>query len=100
MESIVEEKIKKILSVSYFEKDKDEAGDAWQSNVMRRIRYSKARSREESGMDFCNWFVWRFSAVALVLIIMLSVYAIQSDFQTGYELSYLFSPDSFAIGML
>jgi len=91
--NLSEEKILKLLSEAAKQREMAVIPDGWQIRTMRGIRNLEPFSAKRSDLALCNRFVWRFAATACILVIVLSVYAFQTDFQTEYELARMLVTD-------
>lgn len=87
------DRIQQILAAAYREKEAGMVSDGWQQKVMRRVRTMPAPTRRASLLDDLTGLSWRFAAVACVLVLVLSAVALQSGFQTEYEMASLFLSD-------
>ncbi|MGE0084291.1 MAG: hypothetical protein AB7S75_07685 [Desulfococcaceae bacterium] len=90
---INEEKIMKLLASAGKHRELAVIPDGWQIKTMRRIRNMEPPNAKIFNLALFNRFVWRFAATACVLVILLSVYAFQYDFQTEYELARMLVSD-------
>ena len=95
-----EEKILKLLAAAGKQRDMAVIPDGWQVRTMRRIRNMEPLNAKLIDLALFNRFVWRFAATACVLVILLSVYVFQSDFQTEYELARMFVSDPLGFGLV
>lgn len=91
--NINEEKILKIMAEAGRQRERASIPDGWQIKAMRRIRNLEPLSARLFDLAMCSRFVWRFAATACILVLLLSVYMFQSDFQTEYELARMFVSD-------
>ena len=88
-----DDKLQKVLAEAYMTKDRLKTGDGWQAETMREIRRLSLSMNRKDMLADLNRFVWRFAATACFITLILSVYVIQTDFQTEYELARLFFDD-------
>ncbi|MBN1848619.1 MAG: hypothetical protein JW932_08540 [Deltaproteobacteria bacterium] len=78
-------KIKKMLTVAYYEKETVEIGESWKSRVMASIQ----DLRPSHQVDFIEVFqriLWRLVPVACGLIILLGIAVSQMNLISDYEL--------------
>ncbi len=81
-----DERLLKIMRQAYLEKEKLEAGNRWQDDVMQRIR--KIRESEvtpNSPVGFGR-FAWKLAPVTVLLILALTAFLIGSGLTSGYEM--------------
>ena len=90
---IDEEKLLKIMAEAGKQREMISIPDGWQIKAMRRIRNLEPLNAKVFDLALFNRVVWRFAATACILVIVLSVYIFQSDFQTEYELARMFVSD-------
>jgi len=83
--------LRQILRQAYRGKDKIEVGDHWQDEVMRRIRKLGAIEPAPSFLDMLEQLVWKFAPVACLLILVLTALLFQFDFNSEYDIFYLFT---------
>lgn len=87
-------KLEKALIRTYQGKEKTDPGDLWETKVMARIRSLGPPHAEPDCFSLLDQFVWRFSAAACLLVLVLSLYAFQTGMQPEYELANLFTDNS------
>jgi len=88
------QRLKEILVTAFREKEAMDIPDGWQQGVMGRIHALPALAWRTRIMDDFAGLSWRFAAAACVLVIMmLSVAALQGSGQTEYEMARLFISD-------
>ncbi len=97
---INEEKLLKVMAAARKQRELAVIPDGWQIKTMRGIRALEPLNAKIFDLALFNRFVWRFAATACVLVILLSVYAFQSDFQTEYELARMFVSDPLGFGLV
>ena len=82
-----------ILAAVYRQRAAAAVPDGWRREVMGRIRSLPASARRIPFMNDIAGLAWRFAAVACVLVLVLSVVAVQFSFQADYEMARLFIGD-------
>ncbi len=90
MISLDDAKLKDALISAYRGKHSAEPGRYWETRVMNHIR-SLGPLNADSG-DVIN-FIWRFAASAGFLVLILSVYLIQTGSHQEYEMAELLVSD-------
>ena len=83
------EKLKRILTQAYQEKEKIEVGDLWPEGIMRRIREFGAIQPTPGFLEMFEPFVWRLAPVVSLLILGLIVVLLALDFTSGYDVFQL-----------
>ncbi len=83
------------LRAAYHDKARDELeiSSRWKTNLMRDVRRLGPLNETEISWACLNRYVWRFATAACVIVLMLSVYAGVSGFDTTAELANLFLED-------
>lgn len=79
-----DERLLKILRQAYLEKEKLEAGNRWQDDVMQRIRKIRESEVAPSSPVVFGQFAWKLAPVTVPLILMLTVFLIGSGLTSGY----------------
>jgi len=102
MNSIQDDRLKKMLVSAYFDKEEDAVVDGWQKKVMADIRKIGPLNGKENFFKLFDRFVWRFVPAACALIVVLTVYLFISGFISEYDMSLLFinDPIDFAVVQL
>ncbi len=102
MDSIKEDRLKKVLVSAYLKKEKDTVGDGWRKKVMADVRRIGPLNGNDNFFMLFDRFVWRFVPAACVLIAILTVYLFNSGFISEYDMSMLFinDPIDFAVVQL
>jgi hypothetical protein len=93
MKKVDHAKLRKALNAAYYEKEKAEAGDLWQTRAMSRIRSLGSLTSKIDYFHPFERFVWRLAPVACVLILLLVVAITQLDFIFDYEMAKIFIED-------
>jgi hypothetical protein len=76
-------------------------GTAWEGNVMRAIRRVDVdRSRRSSDLEGFGPLVWRLTAAASLLALLLTVYAVTSEPGAASEITRLFFEDPLAVDLV
>jgi len=79
------ELLKKAFQEVYFAKERDDAGESWQFQVMRRVRQARPlRSATVFWPAFEN-VVWRLAPVCCLLGLVLAVLFMNMDLDPGYD---------------
>lgn len=94
MISLNRHRLREILAAAYRQKEAIDIPDGWQREIMGQIHALPAPAGRSWIMDDFAGLSWRFAAAACVLVIMmLSVAALQGSGQTEYEMARLFISD-------
>ena len=80
-----DERLLKILRQAYLEKEKLQAGNRWQDDVMQRIRKIRESEVAPSSPVAFGQFAWKLAPVTVLLILALTAFLIGSGFTSGYE---------------
>jgi len=86
-------KLDAILKEAFLGKEKVEASEPWQENVLNHIRNRGPLKVTTSYLEVFEQFSWRFAPVACVLIIMLTACMFMLDLVPEYEMVKLFVED-------
>ncbi len=102
MNSMKDDRLKKVLVSAYFEKEEEPVGNGWQQKVMADIRKIGPLNGKENFFMLFDRFVWRFIPAACALIVILTAYLFNSGFISEYDMSMLFinDPIDFAVVQL
>lgn len=85
-------KIKKILTLAYYEKENLEISESWQSRVMGNIQDLGPISQFRF-FDVFQRTVWRLTPATCVMILLLSLALTQINMMSDYELVKIFFED-------
>ncbi len=100
MNSIQEDRLKKVLVSTYFEKEDDAAGDGLRNKVMADVRKIGPLNGKDNFFRLFDQFVWRFVPAACAIIVILTVYLFNSDFISEYDMSMLFINDPIDVAVV
>jgi hypothetical protein len=78
-------RVMKALRVAYNQKERPDAGDAWQTRVMGHVLSMGVVSAKAGYVELFQQFVWRLTPVAFVLIGILSMALVKMNFFSDYE---------------
>lgn len=79
-----DERLLKILRQAYLEKEKLEAGNRWQDDVMQRIRKIRESEVAPSSPVVFGQFAWKLAPVTVLLILALTAFLVGSGLTSGY----------------
>ena len=95
--SIIEEALKAVHQQEVDIK----VNSAWVNNVMREIRrIGNQATYGYSDPERSGQLVWRFNALAFLLALVLTIYAVSSDLSAASEVPWLFFEDPLAVVMV
>jgi hypothetical protein len=77
--------LKKAFQEVYLTKERDEMGDRWQSQVMRRVRQIGPLKSAAGFWPSFERLVWRLAPVCCLLVLLLSVLFMNMDLDRGYD---------------
>jgi hypothetical protein len=77
--------LKKALQEVYLAKERDDLGDGWRSQVMRRVRQAGPLKSATSFWPAFEHLVWRLAPVCCLLVFMLTVLFMNMDLDRGYD---------------
>lgn len=80
-----DERLLKILRQAYLEKEKLEAGNRWQDDVMQRIRKIRESEVAPSSPVVFGQFAWKLAPVTVLLILALTAFLVGSGLTSGYK---------------
>ncbi len=86
-------KINKVLSAAYREKENVEVDELWTTRVMSHIRSLGLQYPRTGYLGFFQQFVWKIAPVACVVALLLGVAIVQMDLAPDYELTKMFVED-------
>jgi hypothetical protein len=86
-------KLRKALSTTYHEKEKDEVDEVLPARVMGRIRSLDPLYPKTGFFEVFQGFVWRLVPVATILVLLLGAAVAQLDIVSDYELTKVFLED-------
>lgn len=93
-------RLKEVLATAHYEKEKKEIGELWREKVMAQIRSAAPRPSNVDYFEAFGRFVWRWSPVACVLVLLLAGAAIQLDFMPEYEIAKILMEESIDYSLL
>ena len=85
-----QKKLKRSLTAAYYEKEKAQVNDFWQTRVMDHIRGLGPVNNRTTYLELLEHFVWRFAPVACGLIVVLAAALMQIDVVSDYEIAKAF----------
>jgi hypothetical protein len=89
------EKIRKIFSSSFIEKENLEVGESWQKETMQKIRsLEPLNSNRQLFLIFEKMF-WRFAFAASLILAVAFSFNLEIEAQREYEISQVFYEDPF-----
>lgn len=94
-----EDNFQKLLQAAYRNRENGNIRESWRTKAMVQIR--EIGPLPEIGLlkdpfsatRFAERLIWRFSAAACAAVLVLSIYMLQSDYQTEYELASMYLSD-------
>jgi len=87
-------KIIKTLTTAYYEKEKVEVGEMWQTRVMGHILSMDPCYTKAGYFELFQQFVWKLTPFAFVLIGLLGLALFKMDFYSDYEFTKSFVSNS------
>jgi hypothetical protein len=75
--------LKEAFQEVYLAKERDDIGDRWQSQVMRRVRQAGPLKSAKTFWPSFENLVWRLAPVCCLLVIVLSVLVMNMDLARG-----------------
>ena len=93
-------KLTEALAAAYREKEGAEVDELWQIRVMNHVRRLDPIRSEALSFKLFEQYVWRFAAVACLLILMLAVVLIRGEFIPEYEIAQAFMEDPTRLDLL
>lgn len=93
-------KVNKVLSAAYHEKENIEVDELWSARVMDRIQSLGSQYTNMDYVGFFQQFVWKIAPVACVLVLLLGVALAQIDFVSDYELTKMFIEDPTELSLM
>lgn len=88
-----QKKLKKTLTVAYYEKEKAAVNEHWQIRVMSHVRSMGSLKVKTNYLEFFQGFVWKLAPVACLLILVLTIILTNLDFVSDYEIAKAFMED-------
>ena len=97
-----EAQLREALRTAYQNRGAMDLDDLWQAKVMAHIRSLKSTDYQMDFSMIFNRFIWRFTPVVCLLIIMLTAVLVKFDFTPEYELTrgYITDTVQFVTGQL
>ena len=93
-------KIRKALTAVYYEKEKGEVGEYWQSRVMGQIQTLGPLNLTGNYFELFERLLWRLTPTICVLVFVLSIAWFNMDFLPGSEIAGWLSEESAEISFL
>lgn len=84
------QKLINALRGAYRDREHSEVSNRWQMDVMRDIRRLGPLNAKANSFLFADRVVWRFAAVACMVVLMLSIYVLYTDLSPEAEIVNLF----------
>jgi hypothetical protein len=88
------EKVMKVLTFAYNQKENLDVGDMWQTRVMGHVLSMGPLYAKADYFELFQQFVWKLTPVAFALIGLLGMALIKMDFFSDYELTKAFVSNS------
>ena len=81
------DRIRKALTAVYYEKEKGNVGEHWQSRVMGQIQTIGPLNRTGNYFELFERLLWRLAPAVCVLVFVLSIALFSIDFVPGNEIA-------------
>jgi hypothetical protein len=79
------EALKKAFRHAYFEEEKASAGEAWPSQIMRRVRKIGPLGKNAGFWPAFEHLVWQLVPVSCLLVVALTVLLLSMDLDLGHD---------------
>jgi hypothetical protein len=97
-----EKRLRETFQRVYRDREAATVSEFWKPRTMARIRElaDAASMRLPSQIEFATRLIWRFAGIAAVAAVLVSVYAMQLDWNPELEMARLFLQDPIEFGIL
>jgi len=79
------ERLKRTFQEIYSAKVRDDLGDGWQSDIMRRVRQAGPLKSAAGFWPAFESLVWRLAPVCCLLVLLLGLLFMRMDLDRGYD---------------